>query len=74
MFENYQIFIWWSDEDDCYVADIPELEGCMAHGYTPQEAEQEMKIAAKMWLDTARKYGDEIPKPRKYFNASEAVA
>ena len=64
MLENYQMVIRWDDDDNCYIADIPELEGCMAHGDTPKQAEEEMKIAAKMWLETARKYGEEIPRPR----------
>lgn len=71
---DYTVEIWFSQNDNCYVAKVMEFDYCMAHGDTPQEAEQEMKIAARMWLDTARKYGDEIPKPRKYCNLSEAVA
>ena len=74
MVENYQIVIWWDEDDGCYIADIPELEGCMAHGDTPQQAEEEIKIAAKMWLETATEYGEEIPKPRKYVRIKECVA
>jgi predicted RNase H-like HicB family nuclease len=61
---DYAIVIFWSDEDDCYVADIPDLKYCSAFGDTPQEALAEVLIAKEAWLETARERGKPIPKPR----------
>lgn len=61
---KYHINIFWSDEDDCYVADIPDLRSCSAFGDTPEEALHEVLIAQQAWLESARKHGDAIPEPR----------
>ena len=62
--DKYEIIIFWSEEDSAYVADIPELPGCMAHGNSHEEALANAKSAAKLWLETATEYGDEIPAPK----------
>ncbi|OQB40481.1 MAG: hypothetical protein BWY09_00771 [Candidatus Hydrogenedentes bacterium ADurb.Bin179] len=62
--ERYEITIHWSDIDQVYVADVPELLGCMAHGKTPEAALANVKDAMQLWLETAREYGDPIPEPK----------
>jgi len=62
--DKYEIIIFWSEEDAAYVADVPELPGCMAHGNSHEEALANAKSAAELWLETAQEYGDEIPAPR----------
>jgi predicted RNase H-like HicB family nuclease len=62
--EKYEIIIYWSDEDQAYVAEVPELPGCMAHGETYDAALANAKDAIALWLDTAREFNDPIPKPK----------
>lgn len=64
MNRQYEIAIHWSDEDRAFVAEAPELPGCMAHGPTKKAARESIEEAIALWLDTAREYGDPIPKPR----------
>jgi len=61
---RYEIIIFWSDEDDAYVADVPELPGCMAHGDTHESALANSKEAIQLWLETAKEFGDPIPAPK----------
>ena len=61
---SYEMIIWWSDEDDAYVVDVPELSGCMAHGSTRQEAIENAEDAIKFWIKTAKEDGLKIPQPR----------
>jgi predicted RNase H-like HicB family nuclease len=62
---RYEIVIWWSAEDKVYVAEAPELPGCMAHGKTREQALAEIAEAIELWLETARELGRPIPKPKK---------
>ena len=61
--DKYEIIIYWSDEDEAFVADVPELPGCMAHGSTKEEALTNINEAIELWLDTAKEFGDPIPEP-----------
>jgi predicted RNase H-like HicB family nuclease len=61
--KDYHINVFYSDEDGCYVADIPDLEFCSAFGDTPEEAVHEVMIAKQLWLDAARELGKTIPPP-----------
>jgi len=61
---KYEIILFWSDEDDVFIADVPELPGCMAHGKTPEEALKEVRKAIQLWIDTAKEFGDPIPQPK----------
>jgi predicted RNase H-like HicB family nuclease len=61
---DYHINIFWSDEDDCYVADIPDLTFCSAFGDTPEEALRQVLTAKEAWLESARSRGDPLPEPR----------
>ena len=62
--DKYEIIIYWSNEDQAFVAEIPELPGCMAHGNTHEESLANAKAAMHLWLDTAKEAGDAIPEPR----------
>ena len=64
MTPRYHINLFWSDEDDCWIADLPDLKYCSAHGETPAEALAEIQIAAGAWIEVAREKGDPIPEPR----------
>ena len=61
---KYEIVIYWSDEDDAYVADVPELSGCMADGKTYQEAVSNAEVVIQQWLETAEELGRPIPQPK----------
>jgi predicted RNase H-like HicB family nuclease len=61
---DYHINIFYSEEDNGYIADIPDLEACSAFGDTPFDALQEVEIAKQLWLDAARAEGKTIPQPR----------
>ncbi len=61
---KYEIIIYWSDEDQVYVAEAPELPGCMAHGETEDQALKNVKDAIRLWIDTAREFGDPVPEPK----------
>ena len=61
---RYEIIIHWDDEDKIFVAEVPELPGCMAHGKDYDDALSNIKEAIELWIDTAKRYGDPIPKPK----------
>jgi predicted RNase H-like HicB family nuclease len=60
---DYHINIFYSEDDECYVADIPDLQYCSAFGDTPEEAAREIMIAKELWLEVAAESGKEISKP-----------
>ena len=60
---KYAIEIFYSEEDEGYIAVVPELPGCSAFGETEEAALEEVKIAIELWLETAKKEGREIPQP-----------
>ena len=64
MMNRYEIIIYWSMEDQAFVAEVPELPGCMAHGSTYEEALVQIQSAMELWLETAREYNDPIPEPK----------
>ena len=59
--EKYEIIIYWSEEDSIYLAEVPELPGCIAHGDTQELALKNAKEAIFLWIDTAKEFGDHIP-------------
>lgn len=65
MTDHYHINLFWSDEDDCWIADVPDLRYCSAHGKTPEQAVAEIRIAMTLWLEVSRERGEELP-PAKY--------
>lgn len=61
---GYEMIVWWSDEDEAFLVDVPELPGCMAHGSTRVEAIASAEEAVASWLQTAKEDGVAIPAPR----------
>ena len=61
---KYEIIIFWSQEDQAYIAEVPELLGCAADGATYQEALTNVEVVIKEWLETARELGRPIPEPK----------
>ena len=61
---HYHINVLWSGEDACWIADVPDLRYCSAHGDTPEEALAEVRVAMEGWLEVARERGMPIPEPR----------
>ncbi len=62
--KDYHINIFYSEEDEGYIADIPDLKSCSAFGETPEEALKEVLIAKASWLEAARSEGKPVPLPR----------
>ena len=61
---RYAINLFWSQRDDGWIADVPDLKPCSAHGDTPEEAVAEAQIAIELWVETATERGIPIPEPR----------
>ena len=61
---KYEIILFWSDPDRVYIAEVPELPGCLAHGATRAEALKEAESAIQLWIETAQEFGETIPEPK----------
>ena len=61
---KYEVILYWSNEDGTFVAEVPELPGCTAHGDTQEAALKHAQEAMALWIDTAREFGRPIPEPR----------
>lgn len=61
---RYEIILFWSDEDQAFVAEVPELPGCVADGATYQEALANAGLVIREWIETATELGRPIPEPR----------
>jgi len=61
---RYEIIIYWSGEDNLFVAEVPELPGCMSHGETPEAALTSIREAMDLWILTAKEFGDPVPEPK----------
>ncbi len=64
MESKYEIIIFWSEEDDAYLAEVPELPGCMADGQTYREALEKAEVTIREWIEAAKELGRPIPSPR----------
>ena len=62
--DKYEIIIFWSEEDHAFVAEAPELPGCMAHGDTHESALANARSAIALWIKTAQEFKDPIPQPK----------
>jgi len=60
---KYEIILYWSDEDQAFIAEVPELAGCAADGVTRQEALANVEVVIAEWLETVRELGRPIPEP-----------
>ena len=61
---KYEIILYWSAEDQLFVAEVPELPGCMAHGHTQEASLASVQEATQLWIDTALEFGDPVPEPK----------
>jgi predicted RNase H-like HicB family nuclease len=61
---KYELIIYWSTEDQAFIAEVPELPGCVAHGSTPSEALSQAQEAISLWIETAQEFGDPVPEPK----------
>jgi predicted RNase H-like HicB family nuclease len=61
---KYEILLYWSNDDKAFIAEVPELPGCMAHGETQEAALRNIQEAIDLWIDTAHETGLAIPLPR----------
>jgi predicted RNase H-like HicB family nuclease len=61
---KYELIVFWSDEDERFIVEVPELPGCMADGMSYEEAIKNAQIVISEWLETAGELGREIPQPR----------
>jgi len=61
---DYHLDVFYSAEDECWIANVPDLRYCSAHGRTPQKAVQEVMVAMELWLESAIEHGDPIPPPQ----------
>jgi len=60
---KYETIIYWSDEDQAFLAEVPQLSGCIAHGDSYESAIKNIQEAIQLWVDTAEEFGDIIPEP-----------
>lgn len=61
---KYEVIVYWSEEDEAYIAEVPELPGCMADGVSYEEALKNVQVIISEWIETAKGLGREIPKHR----------
>ena len=61
---KYEVIIYWSDEDQVFIAELPELPGCMAHGESQELALKNAQEAIQLWIDTANEFGAPVPVPK----------
>ncbi len=61
---KYEIIIYWSDEDKAFIAEVPELPGCMADGKTHLQALSNLEVIVQEWIETAKELGRPIPQPK----------
>ncbi|MDE2765208.1 MAG: type II toxin-antitoxin system HicB family antitoxin [Chloroflexota bacterium] len=62
--DKYEVIIYWSDEDGVFVAEAPELAGCITHGATRQAAAENIAEAIDLWVETAIEFGNPVPVPK----------
>jgi predicted RNase H-like HicB family nuclease len=62
--DKYEIILYWSDKDGLYIAEVPELPGCTAHGDSREKALQNAEQAIQLWIETAIEFNDPVPEPK----------
>ena len=62
--DKYEVIIYWSNEDDCFIAEVPELSGCMAHGLSQKDVLSNIHQAASLWIKTAKEFDRFVPPPK----------
>ncbi|MHB8166332.1 MAG: type II toxin-antitoxin system HicB family antitoxin [Sulfuricella sp.] len=63
---KHEIILYWSDENPVFIAEVPELPGCMAYGESQEIALANVKQAIQLWIATASEFGDPVPQPRDH--------
>ena len=61
---KYEVIVWWSEKDQSYIVEVPELPGCMSDGETYEEALKNIQLIISEWIQTAKELGREIPEPK----------
>ncbi len=61
---KYEIILYWSNDDQTFIAEVPELPGCLAHGDSQEAALTAVRDAIQLWIDTANEFGDPVPVPK----------
>ena len=61
---RYEVIIYWSEEDQAFIAEVPELPGCAADGPTYQEALANVEVVVQEWIETAKDLGRPVPEPK----------
>lgn len=61
---KYEIILYWSEEDQVFVAEVPELPGCIAHGKSQEATLANAQDAVQLWINTAIEFGDSVPEPK----------
>ena len=61
---KYELIIWWSEDDDAFLVEVPELSGCMADGATYEDAARNARAVIHDWIETAKRLGRPIPEPK----------
>ena len=64
MTSKYEVIIYWSAEDNAFIAEVPELPGCAADGKTRREALKNVEVVIREWIETAEELGRPIPQPK----------
>lgn len=64
MSDKYEVIIYWSEDDQAFIAEVPELPGCMAHGADREAALSNVHSAMELWIRTAKEFGDPVPVPK----------
>ncbi len=67
---EYALVIWYSEQDEAYLVEVPELPGCMADGATPEAAAQAAQTAIRLWIEGTRKMGRPVPQPARVRDAA----
>jgi predicted RNase H-like HicB family nuclease len=62
--DKYEFILYWSNEDQAFIAEVPELPGCTVHGSTLESAPSNANEAIQLWIDTAREFGHPVPQPK----------
>lgn len=61
---KYEVIVWWSEKDQTYITEVPELPGCMSDGETYEEALKNIQVIISEWIEVAKELGREIPEPK----------
>ncbi len=61
---KYEVIVWRSEKDQAYIAEVPELPGCLSDGKTYEEALKNIQIIISEWVETTKELGREIPEPK----------